>query len=98
MEDLARTVALILFFPLIASPITFLIVWRFPQRIVALFALPISIVSATLGLFLLLSEIGSVARGFGLWGLLFSLATWRKIWNRVRNQTRNDKDAQGKEL
>lgn len=98
MEDLARTVALILFFPLIASPITFLVVWRFPQRIVALFALPISIVSATLGLFLLLSEIGSVARGFGLWGLLFSLATWRKIWNQVRNQTRDDKDAQGKEL
>ena len=98
MEDLARTVALILFFPLIASPITFLVVWKFPQRIVALFALPISIVSATLGLFLLLSEIGSVARGFGLWGLLFSLATWRKIWNRVRSQTRNDEDVQGNEL
>lgn len=98
MEDLARTVALILFFPLIASPITFLVVWRFPRRIVALFALPISIVSATLGLFLLLSEIGNVARGFGLWGLLFSLATWRKIWNQVRSQTRNDEDAQGKEL
>jgi hypothetical protein len=98
MEDLARTVALILFFPLIASPITFLIVWRFPQRIVALFALPISIVSATLGLFLLLSEIGSVARGFGLWGLLFSLATWRTIWNQVRSQGNNDEDVQRKEL
>ena len=91
MEDLARTVAIILFFPLIASPITFLFVWRFRHRVVALIALPISIVSATLGFFLLLSEIGVVARGFGLWGLLFSLATWRQIWNQVQSRDRDDR-------
>ena len=84
MEDLARTVAIILFFPLIASPVTFLLVWKIPKRSMALISLPISIVSATLGLFLLLSEVGTVARGFGLWGLLFSLATWQKIWHQVR--------------
>ena len=49
-----------------------------------LLSIPISLVSATLGLFLLLSEIGTVARAFGLWGLLFALATWRIIWNRMR--------------
>ena len=91
MEDLARTVAIILFFPLIASPITFLLVWKIQKRSMALIALPISIVSATLGLFLLLSEVGTVARGFGLWGLLFSLATWQKIWHLARPaKTRDD--------
>ena len=89
MEDLARLVAIILFFPLILSPICFVLVWKFQQRWVMLLALPISIVSATLGLFLLLSEIGTVARGFGLWGLLFALATWRIIWQRTRGK-RND--------
>lgn len=86
MEDLARTVAIIVSLPLIAAPLTFLVVWRFPKRAVMLIALPISIVCATLGLFLLLSDIGTVARAFGLWGVLFSLGTWRLIWNRVRSR------------
>lgn len=85
MEDLARTVAIILFFPVIASPITFLFTWKFHQRWIAIVAIPISIVSATLGTFLLLSEIGIAARFFGLWGVLFALATWRIIWRRYRS-------------
>jgi predicted neutral ceramidase superfamily lipid hydrolase len=85
MEDLARTVAIIIFFPLIAAPITFLIVWRFPKKWVVISALPVSIISATLGLFLLLSQIGTVARAFGLWGLLFSLGTWRIMWRAHRD-------------
>ncbi|MFM7499929.1 MAG: hypothetical protein ACKO3U_04290 [Actinomycetota bacterium] len=44
MEDLARTVAIILFFPVIASPITFLFTWKFHQRWIAIVAIPISIV------------------------------------------------------
>ena len=84
MEDLARTVAIILFFPLIASPIIFILNWKFNHRWLMLLSIPISLVSATLGLFLLLSEIGTVARAFGLWGLLFAVATWRIIWNRMR--------------
>lgn len=86
MEDLARTVAIILFFPVIASPLIFLVNWRFNQRWLMLLSIPISVVSAALGLFLLLSEIGTAARGFGLWGVLFALATWRIIWQRMRNQ------------
>lgn len=89
MEDLVRLVAIILFFPLVLSPLSFVLVWKFQQRWLMLLAIPISIVSATLGLFLLLSEIGTVARGFGLWGLLFALATWRIIWQRTRGE-RND--------
>lgn len=82
MEDLARAVAIILFFPVVASPLTFLVVWRIRKRWVMVFSLPISVVAATLGLFLLLSEIGTVARGLGLWGILFALGTWKIIWER----------------
>ena len=81
MEDLARTVAIIVFFPLIASPIIFLINWKLPRKVIMLLTFPISLIAAALGLFLLLSEIGIVARAFGLWGLLFSLANWRITWN-----------------
>lgn len=88
MEDLARTVAIILSFPLVVSPLVFLAVWKFPKRGILLLALPLSIISATLGMFLLLSEIGVVARAFGLWGLLFSLATWRIIWHQMRDTPR----------
>lgn len=80
MEDLARAVAFILFFPVIASPLTFLLVWRIRKKWLMVLALPISIISATLGLFLLLSEIGTGARAMGLWGILFALATWKVIW------------------
>ena len=80
MEDLALTVSIILFFPVIASPLTFLLVWRIRKRWVMVLTLPISIVAATLGLFLLLSEIGTVARAMGLWGVLFAFGTWRIIW------------------
>jgi hypothetical protein len=52
------------------------------NRWVTILAIPLSLVSAIFGLILLLSEIGVVARAFGLWGVLFSLATWRIIWQR----------------
>lgn len=86
MEDLARLVTIILVFPIVLSPLSFLVVWKFANRWLMLFSLPISIVSATLGLFLLLSELGVAARGFGLWGLLFALATWRIIWRRIKSK------------
>ena len=86
MEDLARTVSIILFFPLIASPITFFLVWKWRKRWLMLLAIPVSIVAGTLGFFLLLSEIGVTARAFGLWGLLFALGTWRMIWLDVRGK------------
>ena len=84
MEDLARTVTLILAFPLLIAPILFASVRIFKKRWLAILAIPLSIVSALFGLTLLLSEIGIVARAFGLWGLLFSLATWRIIWQRYK--------------
>jgi hypothetical protein len=89
MEDLARLVAIILFFPLVLSPLTFLLVWKFSQRWLIFAALPISIISSIFGLMLLLSEIGVVARFFGLWGLLFALGTWRIMWRRA-SQSRRD--------
>lgn len=88
MEDLARTVAIIVFFPLIASPMIFLINWKFPRKLIMIITFPISLIAAALGLFLLLSEIGIVARAFGLWGLFFSLANWRATWNFLQGNKR----------
>lgn len=92
MEDLARAVAVILFFPVIASPLAFLLVWRVRRRWVMVLSVPISIIAATLGLFLLLSEIGTAARAFGLWGVLFALGTWKIIWQRTRTINPNHRD------
>lgn len=82
MEDLARTVSIIMSFPLLIAPILFATVRMSKNRWVTILAIPLSLVSAIFGLILLLSEIGVVARAFGLWGVLFSLATWRIIWQR----------------
>jgi Cu/Ag efflux pump CusA len=82
MEDLARTVSIIMSFPLLIAPILFATVRMSKNRWVTFLAIPLSLVSAIFGLILLLSEIGAVARAFGLWGILFSLATWRIIWQR----------------
>lgn len=90
MEDLARTVSIILFFPVIAAPLTFLLVWRIRKHWIMVFSLPISIVGAALGLFLLLSEIGTVARAMGLWGLLFALGTWKIMWQYARRNMSHD--------
>ena len=86
MEDLARTVSIIIAFPLLIAPIVFAIVRFLDKRWVMIAALPLTVISASLGLMLLLSNIGSVARAFGLWGVLFSLATWRTIWRRVKSE------------
>jgi len=69
-------------FPLLIAPILFSTVRMSKNRWVTILAIPLSLVSAIFGLILLLSEIGVVARAFGLWGVLFSLATWRIIWKR----------------
>ena len=69
-------------FPLLIAPILFSTVRMSKNRWVTILAIPLSLVSAIFGLILLLSEIGVVARAFGLWGVLFSLATWRIIWQR----------------
>lgn len=79
-------VAIILFFPVILAPINFFLVRKFNNRTVMVLAIPISIISAALGLFLLLSQIGIGARAFGLWGLLFALGTWHVIWKRVNHK------------
>ena len=94
MESLARMVALILFFPLIVSPVVFLLVRQLNNRAIMIISLPLSIISAALGLFLLLSQIGIVARGFGLWGLLFAVATWKIIVKRVQ-KFRNTEGGEG---
>ena len=86
MEDLARTVSIIIAFPLLIAPIVFAIVRFLDKRGLMIAALPLTVISASLGLMLLLSNIGSVARAFGLWGVLFSLATWRIIWRRVKSE------------
>jgi hypothetical protein len=86
MEDLARTVAIILAFPLVISPLVFLALRFTNRRWVLLLSLPLSIISAFFGLALLLSEIGVVARAFGLWGILFSVGSWRIIWRRIREK------------
>ena len=77
-------VAIILFFPFILSPLLLLLVWKFSHRWVTFIAVPLSLVSATLGAFLLLGDGGTPARAVGLWGLLFSLATWRIIFKRLK--------------
>ena len=77
-------VAIILFFPFILSPVIFLLVWKVSSRWVLFPAVPISLVSATLGVFLLLSDGGIPARFIGLWGVLFSVATWRIILRRMK--------------
>jgi hypothetical protein len=90
MEDLARTVSIILFFPVVASPLTFLLVWRVRKRWIMVLSLPISIIAAALGLFLLLSEIGTAARALGLWGLLFALGAWKIMWQYARRNVSHD--------
>lgn len=84
MEDLARTVTIILAFPLLVAPIVFAIVRFTNKRWVTIAGIPLTVVSAVFGVMLLLSDIGTVARAFGLWGVLFSLATWRLIWRRAQ--------------
>jgi drug/metabolite transporter superfamily protein YnfA len=90
MEDLARTVSIIMSFPLLIAPILFSTVRMSKNRWVTILAIPLSLVSAIFGLILLLSEIGVVARAFGLWGVLFSLATWRIIWKRYTDKKNLD--------
>ncbi len=82
MEDLARTVTIILAFPFLVAPIVFAGVRFLNKRWVTIAAIPLTVISAVFGVMLLLSDIGTVARAFGLWGVLFSLATWRLIWRR----------------
>lgn len=94
MEDLARTVSIILFIPVIAAPLTFLLVWRIRKQWIMVLSLPISIVAAVLGLFLLLSEIGTAARAMGLWGLLFALGTWKIMWQYARKNVSHDGENQ----
>ena len=86
MEDLARTVSIIIAFPLLIAPIVFAVVRLLDKRWVMIAALPLTVISAFLGLMLLLSSIGTVARAFGLWGVLFSFATWRIMWRRVKSE------------
>jgi len=83
MEDLARTVAIIVTFPLFISPLVFLALRFTKRRWVVILSIPLTLVSAIFGLMLLLSEIGVVGRAFGLWGILFALASLRIIWRRV---------------
>lgn len=96
MEDLARLVAFLLFFPVFASPIVFLITWKIDRRSLMFFTIPLSVISGVLGVFLLLSEIGTVARGMGLWGILFALGTWRILWNRNAKGGINNKPIDGR--
>jgi hypothetical protein len=80
MEDLARTVAIIVTFPLFVSPLVFLALRFTYRRWVVILSIPLTLISAIFGLMLLLSEIGVVGRAFGLWGLFFAIASWRIMW------------------
>ncbi|NBR93363.1 MAG: hypothetical protein EBT44_00620 [Actinobacteria bacterium] len=92
MEDLARMVAIIVTFPLLISPLVFLALRFTNRRWVMLLSIPLTLISAIFGVLLLLSEIGVVGRAFGLWGILFALASSRIIWRKILEMRREKTD------